>query len=170
MKNYTKIPLLLSSALFLITVGCSEKQTESKNEKKYTCTFSIDCSAALDENAGLSKEKLDILPPDGKIFPETQIEFSEDETAFDILERVCKDNKIQMESEWSSSFGTEYIEGIANLYETDCDKMSGWTFYINGNFSEYGCSQAKLADGDKLEWTYVLFDENFADDTNSTAE
>lgn len=164
MKTHTQTALLFTSALFLITVGCSGKQTESETEKKYTCTFSIECSAAMEENASLSKEKLGILPPDGVIFPETQVQFSEGETAYDVLERVCKENKIQMESEWSSAFGSQYIEGIANLYETDCDSMSGWTFYINGGFSDYGCSQTVLSDGDKVEWTYVLYDDNFSDD------
>ncbi len=170
MKNYAKIPLLFTSALFLITVGCSEKQNKNEPKKQYTCNFSIDCSAALEENAGLAKEKRDILPPDGVVFPETQVKFSEGETAFDVLDRVCKENKIHMESEWSSAFGSEYIEGIANLYETDCDSMSGWTFYINGNFSDFGCSQTVLSDGDRVEWTYVLYDSNFTDESSSSAE
>lgn len=44
---------------------------------------------------------------------------------FDVLQRVCKANKIHMESSFTPVYNSAYIEGIHNLYEFDVGKLSG---------------------------------------------
>ncbi len=168
MKKISIIPSLLFSAVFIFNTGCSEKNEVT--EPQYSCTLSIECSAAFDENSGLDAEKAKMLPEDGIIFSEQKVSFSEGESVFDILERVCRENKIHLDSSYSAAFGSEYIKAINNLYETDCTKTSGWTFYLNGGFSDLGCSQQTVADGDKIEWSYVIFEENFSDEESTQAE
>jgi len=51
-----------------------------------------------------------------------------------------------------SSIGA-YIDGIAGV-KGDISANKFWTFYINGNLSQVGVSDAKLADGDIIEWRY----------------
>ena len=77
------------------------------------------------------------------------------ETAFDLLQRLCRENGISMESSWSPLYKTAYIEGIANLYEFDCGKLSGWMYSVNGEFPNYGCSGYTLQDGDVICWVYT---------------
>ena len=103
----------------------------------------------------LNAAKADFVPDDGVILPETELSFAEGETAFDLLQRVCRDNGISMESSWSPLYKTAYIEGIANLYEFDCGKLSGWMYSVNGVWPDYGCSGYTLHDGDTVVWSYT---------------
>ena len=47
------------------------------------------------------------------------------ESVYDVLQRVCKANKIHMESSFTPVYNSAYIEGIHNLYEFDVGKLSG---------------------------------------------
>ena len=53
------------------------------------------------------------------------------------------------------AYKSVYIEGINNLYEFDCGKLSGWMFSVNGEFPNYGSSTYKLQDGDQVSWIYT---------------
>ena len=121
----------------------------------YTCTLSISCATILDNLDQLNAAKADFVPDDGVILPETELSFTEGETAFDLLQRLCRENGISMESSWSPLYKTAYIEGIANLYEFDCGKLSGWMYSVNGEFPNYGCSGYTLQDGDVICWVYT---------------
>ena len=35
-------------------------------------------------------------------------------------------------------------------------KRSGWTYYVNGEMPDVGCSKCELHDGDKIRWVYVV--------------
>ena len=52
-------------------------------------------------------------------------------------------------------YNSVYIKGIANLYEFDCGELSGWFYKVNGEKPNFGCSQYKLKDDDKVEWVYT---------------
>ena len=60
----------------------------------YTCTVSISCATLLDNMDKLSQNKRPLVPADGVLLPETQVTFSAGESAFDVLQRVCRDNKL----------------------------------------------------------------------------
>ena len=128
---------------------------EINNKKKYTCTFSIECSTILNNLSDLDPDKRHLVPSDGVILPPTKVTFYEGESVYDVLQRVCKDNNIHMESSWTPVYNSAYIEGINNLYEFDCGELSGWMYRVNGWYPNYGCSRYQLADGEKVEWRYT---------------
>ena len=74
---------------------------------------------------------------------------------FDVLQRVCKEKGIHLESSWTPIYNSAYIEGIHNLYEFDCGALSGWMYRVNGWYPNYGCSRYQLQDGDVVEWRYT---------------
>ena len=74
---------------------------------------------------------------------------------FDVLQQVCRDNKIHLEFSNSPVYQSAYIEGIGNLYEFDCGELSGWMYSVNGWFPNYGCSSYAVQDGDVIEWVYT---------------
>ncbi len=121
----------------------------------YTCTFSIECSTILNNLENLTPSKLEILPSDGVILAETTVTFYEGESVFDVLQRVCRENNIHMESSWTPMYNSAYVEGIANFYEFDCGDLSGWMYRVNGWYPNYGCSRYQLEDGDVVEWRYT---------------
>lgn len=120
-----------------------------------TCTVSISCAAILENFDRLNAEKADLIPADGVLLAPTAVEFTEGESIFDVLKRVCRENKIHMEFSETPVYQSAYIEGIGNLYEFDCGEGSGWMYRVNGEFPNYGCSRYTLADGDTVEWVYT---------------
>lgn len=120
-----------------------------------TCTFSISCATILDNWDKCDESKKPLVPADGVILPSTTVTFSEGESVFDVLQRVCRDNKIHMESVWTPMYNSAYVEGIHNLYEFDVGSLSGWMYSVNGWFPNYGCSRYALQSGDVVEWVYT---------------
>jgi len=131
------------------------EDTEVNKEKTYTCTFSIECSTILNNLDMLDPDKLEIVPSNGVILVKTTVTFYEGESVFDVLQRVCREKGIHMESSWTPIYNSAYIEGIHNLYEFDCGELSGWMYKVNGWYPNYGCSRYQLKDGDVVEWRYT---------------
>ena len=131
-----------------------ETDTPSENAAP-TCTVSISCAAILENLDRLNAEKADLIPADGVLLAPTAVEFTEGESVFDVLKRVCRENKIHMEFSETPVYQSAYIEGIGNFYEFDCGEGSGWMYRVNGEFPNYGCSRYTLADGDTVEWVYT---------------
>lgn len=123
--------------------------------KTYTCTFSIECSTILNNLGQLDPDKLEMVPSGGTILATTTVTFYEGESVFDVLQRVCKEKGIHLESSWTPIYNSAYIEGIHNLYEFDCGSLSGWMYRVNGWYPNYGCSRYQLQDGDVVEWRYT---------------
>ena len=121
----------------------------------YTCTFSIECSTILNNLDMLDPDKLEMVPSGGVILAKTTVTFYEGESVFDVLQRLCKEKGIHMESSWTPIYNSAYIEGIHNLYEFDCGELSGWMYRVNGWYPNYGCSRYQLKDGDVVEWRYT---------------
>lgn len=130
-----------------------ELKTDTRNS--YTCTFSIECSAIFNHLSNLEPEKLDIFPKDGIIFATQTVIFYEGESVFDVLKRICRENKIHMEASWTPMYNSAYVEGIGNLYEFDCGSGSGWMYRVDGWYPNYGCSRYQLKQGEKVEWRYT---------------
>ena len=124
-------------------------------EKLYTCTFSIECSTILNNLSMLDPDKLEMVPSGGVILKKTTVTFYEGESVFDVLQRLCKEKGIHLESSWTPIYNSAYIEGIHNLYEFDCGALSGWMYKVNGWYPNYGCSRYQLKDGDVVEWRFT---------------
>ena len=128
---------------------------EVDKKKTYTCTFSIECSTILNNLKDLDPDKRELVPSNGVILAPTKVTFYEGESVFDVLQRVCKENGIHLESSWTPIYNSAYIEGIHNLYEFDCGELSGWMYRVNGWYPNYGCSRYQLVDGEKVEFRYT---------------
>ena len=128
----------------------------------YTCTISISCDTILNNweawdewDAETAAAKKPLVPADGVILSATTASFSEGESVYDVLQRVCRENGIHMEASWTPMYNSAYVEGINNLYEFDVSQGSGWMYRVNGWFPNYGCSRYALQNGDVVEWVYT---------------
>lgn len=124
-------------------------------EEKHTCTLLIECSAIINNIDDFDEAKREIIPKNGIILDEKEVEFSEGESVFDILKRETQKNNIHMEFSFTPLYNSSYIEGIANIYEFDCGELSGWMYSVNGWFPNYGVSRYKVSDGDNIEFHYT---------------
>ena len=133
----------------------SKPDDPPKPETKMSCTIEIRCDTILNNMQDL-KPGLDVYVPDsGTILPTTTITFTEGETVFDVLKRICDARGIQIEYSYTPMYGSYYVEGINNLREFDCGQQSGWMYKVNGWFPNYGCSKYILDDGDEIVWCYT---------------
>ena len=124
-------------------------------DAEYTCTLSISCATILDNMELCNKEKRELVPEDGWLLKPVEVTFQEGQSVFDVLQQVCRENKLHLEFSTTPVYGSAYIEGIGNLYEFDCGAESGWMYAVNGWFPNYGCSQYALQDGDTVTWVYT---------------
>ena len=99
------------------------------------CTVTIVCDTVLDNLGSLDEEKAPYVPKDAVVLPRTQVSFTEGDTVFDVLQKVCAAADIQL--------------------EFDCGKESGWMYKVNGWFPNYGCSACKVENGDDIVWCYT---------------
>jgi hypothetical protein len=132
-----------------------EPQNIKISDKAMTATMSVTCLTILDNMKLLDKEKVELVPKDGVIFPATKVTFYEGESVFNVLQREMKKHKIHMEFVNTPIYNSAYIEGINNLYEFDVGELSGWMFKVNGWFPNYGSSRYQLKEGDVIEWVYT---------------
>ena len=141
------------------TPGTPPEETTSPEDaqaqSELVCTISISCAAVLSNMDQLDPDKVELIPSDGWVLPETQVVFEPGESAFALLQRICRENAIHMESENTALYDSAYISGINNLYEFDCGPLSGWMFEVNGWFPNYSCSLYTLQDGDNVSWVYT---------------
>ena len=126
-------------------------------EEAHSCVIQIRCDTILDNMDNLAEGKNKYVPKNGILLNSTSMEFTEGETAFDVLQRVCSEAGIALEYSYAPIYGSYYVEGIGNLYEFDCGDESGWMYKVNGWFPNYGCSQYQLEDGDIIEFCYTCY-------------
>lgn len=132
-----------------------EPQDVTFSDVTHTCTLSVRCDTILDNIGWLDPEKVELVPEDGVIFPETEVTFYEGESVFNLLQREMRKAGIHMEFQDTPIYNSAYIEGINNLYEFDCGELSGWMYKVNDWFPNYGCSRYLLQEGDTVEWVYT---------------
>ena len=128
---------------------------EVDTDTSLTCTISISCATILDNMDLCAENKRALVSADGVILPATTVTFNEGESVYDVLQRVCRDHGIHMESEFTPMYNSAYIQGINNLYEFDVGNESGWMYHVNGWFPNYGCSRYQVQNGDVICWVYT---------------
>lgn len=128
-----------TTALNTIKTQTSVKKTEKPN---ITVTVSINCKTALKYGAD--------VPQSGYFYSPAKQTVKNGITAFDLLEKVCKDNGISFTYQQKT-----YIHAIGGLAEKDCGGASGWTYKVNGINPPKAASKYVLSDGDIVEWYYV---------------
>lgn len=120
-----------------------------------TCTISISCATILDNLDRCDENKVELVPENGWILRPTEVVFYEEESVFNVLQRVCKQNKIHLEYAATPLYNSAYIEGIGNLYEFDVGELSGWMYSVNGAFPNFGSSRYVVQPGDLICWVYT---------------
>ncbi len=132
-----------------------EPQNQETKDTTLYCSFYISCGSILNNSENIDSEILALVPANGIIYNNCKVKFSEGESVYDILQRICKENKIHLESKWTPIFNSAYIEGINNIYEIDCGEDSGWKYSVNDWFPNYGCSRYQLKNGDSVKFLYT---------------
>ncbi|WP_405107432.1 DUF4430 domain-containing protein [Paenibacillus sp. FSL K6-1217] len=90
----------------------------------------------------------------GVILAAAPYEFVKGESVLELLKRITRGQKIQMEYQGSKTFA--YVEGIDNLYENDHGSESGWMYKVNGEFPSKAAGSWIVEPGDTIEWLYTL--------------
>ena len=85
--------------LMLVLASCGDV------EETYTCTFSISCEELIGSEL-LDENKRELVPEAGYIFPTSTVAFTEGESVFDVLARVCREQKIHLEYSKVPVYGT----------------------------------------------------------------
>ena len=138
---------------------CSKKEQQTIPKKEPGIVgyvyIEIRCDTILNNMGDLTPGKAEFVPSNGVILPMVQVPFYENETVFEVLNRICKKANIQIEYSWTPLYGSYYIEGINHLYEFDCGEQSGWMYKVNEWFPNYGCSSYYVEDGDVIVWCYT---------------
>ena len=117
--------------------------------ERMTCTVEIRCDTVLSQ-----QERPFNIPRDGVILPPTPVKFTQGESAYDVLRRVCKAAGISLDYSYYPMVSGYYITEIAGLCSHDYGPGSGWLFKVNGWFPNYGASKHEVEDGDVIVWMY----------------
>ena len=134
-----------------VTVKPTEKQTEKpKNE----VSFEIECKKILKKKE-LWKNGLEEVIPASGIYYSGKCSFTAEESVYDILKRITKENNIALDSEFTPMYGTYYVKGIGGLYQFDCGSKSGWMYSVNGMTPNVGASNYQVSNGDVIVFYYV---------------
>ena len=134
-----------------------EPENAVRTGEKGRCTISITCASILDEKHidWFDKQKIELLPEDGWILPETEVTFSGGDSAFDVLLQTCIDKDIHIDYVDTPLYNSAYIRGIGNIYQFDCGASSGWMYSVNDWFPIYGMSRYAVKDGDVISIIYT---------------
>ena len=127
-----------------------------KTPKPVTVTLSICCDEISSDMSKLENPAIkDYIPKDGVILAPTTYKGTTDNSVFDALNTLCRNNDIQLDFSFTPIYESHYIKGLNYLYEFDGGNLSGWMYKVNGWFPNYGCSSYYLSDGDVIEWIYT---------------
>ena len=119
-------------------------------------TLSVRVDMILHNMHLLNREKHELVPDDGVIFPATQVRAYEGESVFNVLQREMRRARIHMASRFTPLYNSAYVEAINNLYEFDVGPLSGWMYSVNGRFPNFGSSRYLLSPGDVIEWHFTV--------------
>lgn len=114
-----------------------------------TVTLEIRC----DSVAGLA----DHIPSDGRILAATEVALCEGDSAYNLLIRAARKNRILVETNGATvgESSSLYVSGINNLYEFDFGELSGWVYAVNGTLPSRGCDAYRPEDGDTVSFLYT---------------
>ncbi len=149
----TPTPTVQPSQTPTPTATVTPAATQTAWDKK--CTIYIDCKTILPHLSELNPKLAALIPSDGVILAETETGFSEGETVFDVLQRICNEKNIALDYSKVPAFKTVYVKGLADLYEFDVGDLSGWQYFLNDEYVPVGCSACYLKEGDKISWRYT---------------
>lgn len=129
--------------------------TPYQSDGSFVCSITIRCDSLLKHWDDLSDSVKNKVPDNGFILEKTEVKMTSSDTAFSILQKVCKAKNIALDAEHDNIFSTEYVRGIGHLYEKEAGDMSGWLYRVNDKLLSRGSSAYQLHAGDYIEWVYT---------------
>lgn len=137
----------LAVGLLLISLlsGCAADTGSPPGTSGDTVSLAVYCRIAID--AGLAG-----LPEDGVMLAPVELDWVEDETVAQLLERAAREQKLAVSSQGSGSM--KFIVSIGGLAAVD--GRSGWMFSVNGEIIMVGSGTVKVEAGDHIEWHYTM--------------
>lgn len=160
-RNIVIVLLVAAFAVYFVMDMTIEKKGEQilvpeDGQNTVTVSMEIRCDSLAEDISRLKKKELaEYVPKDGTILETTEVEIAEGSTAFDVLNKVCRDKDMQVESSYTPTYKSYYVEGINYLYEFDGGSGSGWMYKVNDEFPNYGASEYEVSDGDVIVWVYT---------------
>ncbi len=152
-KSLLVVILIVCIAFSLLIVGCSPL-----GEEIGEVTITIECKTILNNMDKVEQSLVDnnIIPQDGIILPQTKVKVYSNESVYNVLVRVCKENKIALDCDLEPMFQTYYVKGINHIYELSVGSSSGWLYFVNGEQVNYGVSLYKLQGGENIKFAYTV--------------
>ena len=149
--------LVLIAVCVIVAVSVL-KPGSPKSGRAAKATIEIRCDQLSEHPEALNDQGLaDQIPEDGTILAKTETDIESGVTSvFDILDRVCRENNIQIEYSYAAGYDSHYIEGINYLYEFSAGRYSGWVFTVNGKSANYGADKIILSGGEEVVWNYTV--------------
>ena len=135
-------------------VSTSTPKEKIKEKTKNEVSFEIECKKILKKKE-LWKNGLEEVIPASGIYYSGKCSFTAEESVYDILKRITKENNIALDSEVTPMYGTYYVKGIGGLYQFDCGSKSGWMYSVNGMTPNVGASNYQVSNGDVIVFYYV---------------
>jgi hypothetical protein len=160
--------LIIGFLVVILSIVFSGTKIQSVDEYYFThaddiqkdsevVTLSIQATTLIGHEDTLKSEIRRYMPKDGIILKPTKYVLRKNDTAFDILQRATRQEKIQMEYQGADKniYKSAYIQGINYLYEFSAGEGSGWMYRVNGKFPNVGVSRYRLKNGDKIDFQYT---------------
>jgi len=152
LKMVIIVVLIVGIAVFAIF-----RNRESQELRDYfIVTLTVSAETLLGNMHLLHRDKHELVPIDGLIFPETAVIAYEGESVFDVLNREMRNAGIHLVFRRMPIFDFIYIEAINNIFEFDAGALSGWKYRVNGVFPGIDASSYILQDGDFIELLFTL--------------
>ncbi len=132
----------------------TEKSPETTTRFANSVSMVIQCKEAVEYmkvNPEKTKAYKSIVPNDGIMLNQSDIQFQQGDTVLDILERVTKEKKIILKENggFVSNIGGLVVKAKA------FGEQSGWLYSVNGEFPKIGVAVYQVKDGDKIELMFV---------------
>ena len=134
----------------------SDAESSSAADAKTEATITIDVSDILANYDSLEKglQSEEFVPKSGKILEAKNYEFSDGQTALDLLNKAAEENNIKVDIINDTAYGP-YINSINSIASGSCGNASGWMYKVNGDTPQVGAGAYKLQAGDQVEFFYI---------------
>lgn len=125
-------------------------QPPVETTKPSMVSLTVDCKNAIDYGILDNPNFAGLLPQNGIILSDGNVQFTEGESVMKVLKRALKSQKTVCQI---TSGG--YVVSIAGLAEKDCGETSGWLYRVNGELPNVSCKYYTLQAGDRVEFIYT---------------
>lgn len=127
--------------------------TTTTTKPSNICYMTIECKSILNSMDKLKAGHNKYVPADGYILNSFEYEYNDGDTAYTVLDEICKINNIKLTAK-STMYGT-YVSGINNIDEFDCGNQSGWLYSVNNEFPPKSCDNYEISDNDSIVFSYI---------------